>query len=123
MDLKDTLVRLLGLEKVVAHLTGFVTSRVALLRLEVRDEVAHLVSKGLVAVVILFFAFLFILFASLAAAQVINTAVGHEYAGYVWVAAFYFFLGLIFFVARKPLQSVLETRLKAFVKRDERKSE
>lgn len=122
MDLKDTLIRLLGLEKIMAHLTGYVESRVALVRLEVREEVANLVSKGLVVVIIFFFAFLFLLFLSLAAAHIISQVTGYPYAGYGWVAGFYGCLFLIFLLARKPLQTVLEARMKELIKKREHKN-
>lgn len=123
MDLKDTLIRLLGLEKIIGHLGGFVESKVALIRLEVRDEVSSLVSKGLVTVVIFFVAFLFLLFASLAVAHLINHYTGNEYTGYVWIAGFYGFLGVVFFMVRKPLCNMLEARMKESIKRRQQKSQ
>ncbi len=122
MDIKDTLIRLLGLENILAHLTGYVEAKMALIKIEVREEVSHVVSKGLVAVVIFFFAFLFLLFFSLAVVHVINEVVGHDWMGYVWVAGFYGLLFAIFFLFRKSIETALEHRMKQLIKKKEQKS-
>lgn len=62
MDLKGSIVKLLRLENLIGHLTGYVESQVALVKLEVREEVAKILSRGLVVGVALLFAFLFLLF-------------------------------------------------------------
>jgi hypothetical protein len=122
MDLKDTLIRLLGLENILAHLTGYVEAKMALIKLEVREEVSHVVSKGMVAVVLFFFAFLFLLFVSLAAVHVINAFAGNAWAGYVWVAGFYGCLFLFFLLFRKSIEAAMESRMRELIKRKESKS-
>jgi hypothetical protein len=122
MDIKDTLIRLLGLENILAHLKGYMEAKMALFKIEVREEVSHVVSKGMVAVVLFFFAFLFLLFFSLAAVHLINEWVGNVWAGYVWVAGFYAFLFLMFLLFKKTIEGALEKRMRELIKRKESKA-
>lgn len=119
MDIKETLIRLLGLENILAHLSGYIEAKVALVKMEVREEVSHVVSKGMVAIVIFFFAFLFLLFFSLAVVHVINEFTGTIWAGYVWVAGFYGLLFLVFLLFRKGIEIALEQRMKEMIKKKE----
>lgn len=121
MDIKETLIRLLGLENILAHLSGYIEAKVALVKMEVREEVSHVVSKGMVAIVIFFFAFLFLLFFSLAAVHVINEFTATIWAGYVWVAGFYGLLFLVFLLFRKGIEIALEQRMKEMIKKKEHK--
>jgi hypothetical protein len=121
MDIKDTLIRLLGLENILAHVSGYIEAKVALIKIEVREEVSHVVSKGMVAIVIFFFAFLFVLFFSFAVANVINAYTGTVWTGYVWVAGFYGLLFLIFLLFRKGIEIALEQRMKEMIKKKEHK--
>lgn len=122
MDIKDTLIRLLGLENIMAHLTGYVEAKMALIRIEVREEISHVVSKGMVAVVLFFFAFLFLLFFSLAVAHIVNEVFGNGWVGYVWVAGFYGLLFTIFLLFRKSIETAMEHRMKQLIKKKEQKS-
>jgi len=57
MDIKDTLFKFLRLDNLFSHLTGFVETQAALLKMEVREEVAKILARGLVLGSILLFFF------------------------------------------------------------------
>lgn len=89
MDLKASIVKLLRLENLISHLTGYVESQVALVKLEVREEVAKILSRGLVVGVVLLLAFLFLLFFSVGLAHYLNSLFEQPFIGYWMVAGIY----------------------------------
>lgn len=105
--LKDTLSKFFKVDSLIDNLTGFVETRVELLKIEVKEDFA----KGLAqAVVYLFIAFvlaLFIAFLSVAVALLISERLGN-FAGFSIVGAVYLVAGLIFWFTRSRIISRLE---------------
>ena len=64
MDL-TSIFKFLRLDNLVNNLTGYVETRVELLKIEVRDEVIKLVSYGLMVAVCVLLALLFLVFLSI----------------------------------------------------------
>jgi hypothetical protein len=112
----DALTRFFKLDGLLEHVSGYIDARVQLLKLEVREEVAKLITQGLVLGVLLLMAFLFIVFISIAAALVINEYMGKAYIGFLCVAGFYLMVLLVAVAARKPMLQKLaqyfQTKLK-----------
>lgn len=105
--LKDTLSKFFKVDSLLSNLTGYVETRVELLKIELKEDL----SKGLAhAVSYLFIAFilaLFITFLSIAVALVLADALGN-FAGFLIVGLVYFIVGLILWVSRAKLIAKLE---------------
>jgi uncharacterized membrane protein YqjE len=94
------------------NLLAYVEARVNLLKLEVREDVAKVITRALVFGVIIFLAALAILFVSLGIAFFLNRYFKEEFLGFWIVAAFYLLLFGISLGMRKPLFRYLEHLLK-----------
>lgn len=60
--IKDTILKFLRLDNLASNVTGYVETRVKLLKIEIKEDVAKVLSKGLAQATIIFFAFLFLIF-------------------------------------------------------------
>src|SRR5689334_10878725 len=107
--LKDTISKFFKVDSLISNLTGFVETRVELLKIEVKEDLA----KGLAqAVAYLFIAFifaLFITFLSIGLAMLIGARLGN-FAGFSIVAGIYLVAGLILWFSRSDIISRLENK-------------
>lgn len=107
--LKDTLLKFLKMDSLIENVTGYVETRIELLKIEVKEEVAKGVAKALVYVVIVALITLFILLISMALAYKIAESVGTS-GGFAIVAGVYLLLGLLVFAFRNAITESLEDR-------------
>ena len=84
--LKDTLSKFFKVESLIENLTGFVETRVELLKLEVKEDVAKGLAKGVAWFVIGFVLTLFLVFASIGLALLIGATLG-LFAGFMIIAS------------------------------------
>jgi uncharacterized membrane protein YqjE len=103
----------------MSHLTGYVEAQVALVKLEVREEVAKILARGLVVGVALLFAFLFLLFFSIGLAHYINSLFDEPFVGYWVVAGIYGLPCIAFFVFRKRISKKIENTFSEMIKHKE----
>jgi len=108
--LKDSILKFLNLEGLVHNLTGYVETRMELLKLELREDLAKTLSKLIVFSAISLMTLMFIFFISTAAAYMIGTYLG-MFAGFAIVAAFYLAIALLLWLMRDSLGAELEKRL------------
>lgn len=109
-SIKDRILKFLHLEGVINNLSGYVETRVALVKIEIREEVASILSRGLIVMLIIMVGFLFTLFLSLATAQYLNTVMMSEYAGYVIVSLFFGLVLSLLIVFRRSIFTMFEKR-------------
>lgn len=109
--LKDTLLKFLKLDGLVDSLTGYVESRIELMKYEVKEDVAKAISKVSILLLLAVFFIFFLLFASAAVAHKIGESLG-SFAGYGIVAGFYLMLLLLIIVFREPISKNLEKKMK-----------
>ncbi len=117
--IKDTLIKLLHLDTLVENLSGYVETRVQLLKIEIREDVAKVLARGLVHAVILLFGFLFFLFFSLGLAQYISSLFSDTYTGYWIVSGFHLLMFLVFWAVRTGAGSAFEKYFSTMIKRKE----
>ena len=114
--LKDTLSKFFKVDSLLSNLTGYVETRVELLKIEVKEDVA----KGLAQVVsylfIAFVAALFVTFISVALALLLGQRLGNI-AGFSIVALIYLIVGVILWSARDKLIARLENKLSLLLKK------
>lgn len=107
---KESLLKLLKLDNFVANLTGYVETRVELLKLEMQEEIAKAMARVSVLVVVIASLSLFILFFSVAIALLLAEYVGY-YEGFFIVAGFYLVITIFFLATRASISETLEKKL------------
>ena len=112
--LKDTLLKLFKLDGLVNNLTGYVETRIELMKFEIKEDMARAIAKVSILLVLAVFFVFFLLFASAAVAHKIGESLG-SFAGYGIVASFYLILLLIIILLREPISKGLEKRLKNII--------
>lgn len=108
MDIKEIVFKFLRLDNLFSHLTGFVETQAALLKMEVREEVAKILARGLVLGSILLMAFLFLLFLSVGLAHYLNSFFHEAYIGYWIIAGLYGLPCLLFLLFKKSISAAFE---------------
>src|SRR6187401_1944284 len=109
--LKETLLKFLKLDGLVNNLTGYIESRIELMKYEVKEDIARAISKMSILIMLSVFFIFFLLFASAAVAHKIGESLG-SFLGYGIVAGFYFVLLLLIVIFREPLGKRVEKRIK-----------
>ena len=107
--LKDTLLKFLKMDSLIESITGYVETRIELLKMDMKEEVSKGIAKALVYVVIVALVTLFILLISMAGAYKIAESVGTS-GGFTIVAGIYLLVGLIVFAFRNSITEKLESR-------------
>lgn len=107
--LKDTLLKFLKMDSLIENITGYVETRIELMKIEMKEELAKAISKALVYVVIVGVLMLFVLLVSMAGAYKIAESVGTS-GGFAIVAGFYLLVGLIVYAFRNSITEMLEDR-------------
>jgi uncharacterized membrane protein YqjE len=108
--LKETLLKFLKLDGLIDNLTGYVETRIELMKIEIKEEVAKGMAKAMVLLVMMAVLMLAVLMVSTAVAYKIADSVG-AFAGFGIVGGFYVIVGLAIYLLRKPISEVLEKRL------------
>jgi hypothetical protein len=112
--LKDTLLKFLKLDGLVNNLTGYIETRLELMKYEVKEDMARAISKVSIMLLLAVFFIFFLLFASAAVAHKIGESLG-SFAGYGIVASFYLVLLLFIVLLREPLGKRVEKRIKDII--------
>lgn len=115
-NIKEKILKFLRLDGLISNLSGYVESRLALAKVEIREEVAGILSRGLVIMLIVLVGFLCMLFLSLAAAQYLNTLLMSDYAGYAIVALFFGLLLVLLLLLRKGFFRMFEKQFSELIR-------
>ena len=108
--LKDTILKFLKLDGFIDSLMGYVETRVELLKIEIKEDLAKSMAKVALILVLAFSFTVFVLFMSVSLAFWIAQSVG-TVGGFAAVGGFYFTLAIILVLLRKPLSHSLEKKL------------
>jgi len=118
--IKDSIFKFLRLDNLVENLSGYFETRVELVKLEIREELAKILSHALTIGVLLFLSLLFVLFVSLGLANYLNNYFNNFSSGYWIVAAIYGVPGLLIFLLRGKISHYFEQRLIAQTKKKQK---
>lgn len=102
-EIKEKIFKFLKIDNLVNHLSAYIDTRVQLFKIEIKEDIAKVLSKGLVHGTIALVAFLFLLFLSFGLAQFLNDQLENSYGGYLIVAGFYFLIIVVLLVFRKSI--------------------
>lgn len=109
--LKETLLKFFKLDGLVNNLTGYIETRIELMKYEVKEDMAKAIAKvSLLLLGAMLFTF-FLLFSSVAVAIKIGESIG-SFAGFSIVAGFYLLILLIIIILRDPIGKSLENKIK-----------
>ena len=117
----ESILKFLKLDSLVNHITGYVEARFALMKVEIREDIAKAAARAVVLVSLIFVGFLFLLFLSIGLAHFIIAYVHSTYVGYWSVAGLYGIFFLVLFLFRKPIYEVFEQKLMAAIKQKKSK--
>lgn len=108
--LKDSLIKFLKLDSLVNNLTGYVETRIELMKVEVKEDLAKVLAKVVIFLLVAFFTIIFVLFLSIAMAAYLATVVG-EFGGFAIVGGIYLIVAIIVFAMRENLSQACEKLL------------
>ena len=114
--LKDTILKFLKMDSLIENMTGYVETRIELMKMEMKEEVSKVLAKALIFVVLTSVFTLFILLISMAAAYKIGESLG-AFGGFAVVAGFYFLIGLLVFLLKDSIAGKIEVKLKEIMKK------
>ena len=110
-SIKESLAKFFKLESLTEDLSGYVETRIELLKLEVREEIAKAISKVVLLGLIVLLIIMILTFFSIGAAFFINQYFTQKYIGFFLVGGFYLTLLLLGFLLRIQLFHTLEKLL------------
>ena len=113
--LKDSILKFLKLDSLVSHLTGYVETRIELMKLELKEDLARTLSKAIVFLVLGLAFMMFIFFISMAIAYKIGEQIG-IFGGFATVAGFYVLVALVLLLFRENIGEKIEKQLKGIMK-------
>lgn len=111
-SIKDYIFKLLRLDGVINHLSGYVESRLELIKFEVREEMIKVISRGLALGIIVLLALLFLVFISFGLANTLNSHFENNATGYWIVSGLYGVPCLFLIVFYKQVNLFLENHFK-----------
>ena len=116
----ESILKFLRLDNLVSNLTGYVEARIALMKVEIREDMSRAISRGMVIVALFFMGFLFLVFLSIGLAQFLNTFFEYGYAGYWIVAGIYGSFFLLLLIFKKNILEYFEVQFSDIMKRKEK---
>ena len=118
--ISESILKFLRLDNIIQHVTGYVEARFALMKAEIREDVALTIARSMVMVALFFMGFLFLIFFSIGLAQFLNRFFEESYSGYWSIAGVYGAIFLILLVFRKGIYQYFEHKLLQVLKRKEK---
>lgn len=115
-NIKDRILKFLHLDEIIKNLSGYVETRVALVKLEIREEVAGVLSRGLMIMLVFMIGFLFMLFLCIGLAEYLNTLLESQFAGYLLMALFFGLVLVVLLLTRKSFFRMMEKQFLALIK-------
>lgn len=115
--IKDSIFKFLRLDNLIENLSGYVETRVELIKLEIREEIARVISHGLMVVVLFLLGLLFLIFISIGTAIFLNGHFNSPSAGFWIVSGVYGALGLMIGLFHKSISRSFERYLLDHAKR------
>lgn len=119
-NIKESIFKFLKLDNLVSNLSGYVEAKAELIKIEIREDVARLLSQGIVVITTLVFGLIFLLFFSVGLAQFLNTFFKDSFAGFFIVSGIYLVAFIGFLVFRKTIHKNFEKYFKDIIKYKEK---
>jgi hypothetical protein len=108
--LGNSIAKFFKLDSLVQHLTGYVETKVEIVKLELKRDLTSGLSKGITYLLIAFVFAMVLLFLSFGTAIVLSGLLG-DFWGFAIVATFYLVIGIVLYANRKSLIKQFEKQL------------
>jgi uncharacterized membrane protein YqjE len=108
--LKDSFLKFFKLDGIASNLVGYFETRMELLKLEMREDLAKGLARVVVFILLAFIATLFILFISMALAYKLSEYMGVS-GGFAVVAGVYLVAGVAFYASREHITGLIEKQV------------
>jgi uncharacterized membrane protein YqjE len=108
--LRDSIAKFFKVDSLISHLTGYIETRVELLKIEAKEELSKGLSQVLFYLLLAFVFALVVIFFSVAIALEIGELLGNL-AGFAIVAAFYLIIGIVLILLRESFSGKLEQKI------------
>ncbi len=118
--ISESILKFLRLDNVIQHMSGYVETRIELMKADIREDVVLAISRSMVMVALFFMGFLFLIFFSIGLAQFLNSFFEESYTGYWSVAGIYGAAFLILLVFRKNIFQYFKHKLTQMIKQKEK---
>ncbi len=118
--IKESIFKFLRLDNLMDNLTGYIEARIELLKIEIREDLAKVLAKAIMILMVVFLALLFLLFVSIGLAHYLNTIFGKPHVGYWMVAGIYGLPCLIFILFRKSISHYMQENLLNMIKKQKK---
>ncbi len=103
MSERKGLLSFFNIDSIIDNLSGYIEKKIALLKIELKEDLAVAGAKILIMLVLALFMFMIILFLSIGAGVLLNMVLENDYLGFFIVAGFYLLLFVIFGLLHKQL--------------------
>ena len=113
---RESISKFFKIDSMISNLTGYVETRIELLKIEAKEEISKGLSKVIVYFLLAFVMAVFIVFISVAAAMALSESMG-AFGGFAIVAGFYLLLGVILIFVRETLIASLEEKISSQLKK------
>ena len=113
--LRDSIAKFFKVDSLIGNLTGYVETRIELIKVEAKDELAKGLSLVLVYVLMAFVFALVIVFISVAIGLELANGLGGLWA-FAIVSGFYLIIGIFLTIYREPLMQKLERKISVALK-------
>lgn len=105
--------KLFDIDKIIDTFTGFLETKIELMKLDAKDEMSALIAKSMVFLTISIMALLAVLFLSLGMSTILNSYLESDYLGFLIIGVLY--LGLAGVVYTKRISLLEKIKSKANV--------
>ena len=113
----ETILKFLRLDNIAHNLTGFVEDRIELMKIEIREDVATAIARGMVMIALFLMGFLFLIFFSIGLAHFINRYFEETYSGFWIVAGIYAVISLFLLIFRQNIYHYFESHFSEMIKK------
>jgi hypothetical protein len=114
--LKDSILKFLKLENLVGNLTGYVETRIELMKYEVKDDISKVAARAGLYLIIAVMTTFFVLFFSIAVAMVLTEKLG-AFWGFSIVSFFYIAVAIALVLMRNSITQSLEKTVKQIIQK------
>lgn len=107
------LFKLLKLDNLIEHFSGYVEDKIALVKIEAKEEVISLLTKAIIIFVMVLFFVLALFFGTIVLAMYLNEVLESSIIGYAIVSLMYLLLFVLVFIFRNhfPIHQWIENKV------------
>lgn len=116
---KEGIAKFLKLDSLMENLTGYVETRLEILKYELKDDISRLTGSLSVFIGLLLLGMFFLMLASIALAILLGENLGYA-AGFGLISAVYLVAGVIVFLNRDTLAHRVEKKVKELIKQKQK---